>query len=85
MRGFPVDKRRNRILLVVKNKPHERMREDLICVVEEFSSAHADKSKLLHGIQYEIMGTFGVTTRIDAAAAERFAQALRIAKNRRAS
>jgi hypothetical protein len=31
-------------------------------------------------IQYEIMATFGMSTSIDAAAAERFAQALRIIK-----
>jgi hypothetical protein len=56
------------------------MREDLVCLVEEFGSAHADKSKLLHGIRYEIMATFGTSTSIDAAAVERFASALRLAK-----
>jgi hypothetical protein len=60
---------------VAADEPHERMREDLICLVEEFGSAHAEKSKLLHGISYEIMATFGMTTSIDAAAAERFAHA----------
>lgn len=64
-------------------EPHERMREDLICLVEEFGSAHAEKSTLLHGISYEIMATFGMTTSIDAAAAERFAHALRLAKQTR--
>jgi len=62
------------------DEPHERMKEELICLVEEFGSAHAEKSKLLHGITHEILATFGVSTSIDAAAVERFAQALRIAK-----
>src|SRR5438477_7579317 len=56
------------------------MKEELICLVEEFGSAHAEKSKLLHGITHEILATFGVSTSLDAAAVERFAQALRIAK-----
>ena len=60
--------------------PHEKMKEELIDLVEEFGSAHAEKSKLLHGITHEILATFGVSTSIDAAAVERFAQALRIAK-----
>ena len=58
----------------------KKMKEELICLVEEFGSAHAEKSKLLHGITHEILATFGVSTSIDAAAVERFAQALRIAK-----
>jgi hypothetical protein len=48
--------------------------------VEEFGSSHAEKSKLLHGITHEILATFGASTSIDAAAVERFAQALHIAK-----
>jgi hypothetical protein len=58
-------------IAVALDEPHERMREDLICLVEEFGSTHADKSKLLHGIHYEIMATFGLSTSIDAAAVER--------------
>ena len=60
--------------------PHEKMKDELICLVEDFGSAKAEKSKLLHGIHYEMMATFGSTTSLDAAAVERFAQALRIAK-----
>jgi hypothetical protein len=62
------------------DEPHERMKEELIFLVDEFGSAHAEKSKLLHGTSYEIMATFGMSTSIDAAAAERFANALRVAK-----
>jgi hypothetical protein len=36
------------------DESHERMRENLVCLVEEFGSTHAEKSKLL-GIQYECM------------------------------
>src|SRR5213593_2300006 len=58
---------------------YERMEEHLV-LVEEYGSAHAKKSKLLHGIQFEIIATLGMSTSIDAAAAERFAIALRDAK-----
>jgi hypothetical protein len=37
-------------IAVSLDEPHERMREDLVCLVEEFGSTHAEKSKLLfHG------------------------------------
>jgi hypothetical protein len=42
----------------------------------KFGSAHAEKSRLLHGVTLEIMGTFGTSTSIDAAAVEIFRQAL---------
>jgi hypothetical protein len=70
-------------IAIAADEPHERMREDLVCLVEEFGSAHAEKSKLLHGSNYEIMATFGMSTSIGAAAAERFANALRVAKQTR--
>jgi hypothetical protein len=61
-------------IAVALDEPHERMREDLVCLVEEFGSTHAEKSKLLHGLEYEIIATFGISTSIDATAAKRFAQ-----------
>jgi hypothetical protein len=33
-----------------EDEPYERMKEDLIYLVDEFGSAHAEKSKLLHGM-----------------------------------
>lgn len=51
--------------------------------VTEHGSAHAEKSKLLHGIGYEIMASYGVTTSTDAAAVERFREALVEAKQTR--
>ena len=70
-------------IAVELDEPYERLKEQLIDVVEEFGSMHAEKSKLLHGTRYEIMATFGMSTSIDAAAAERFAIALRDAKQTR--
>jgi hypothetical protein len=55
------------------DEPHEKMKAELIELVEAFGSSHAEKSKLLHGMEYEILATFGVSTSIDAAAVERFA------------
>ena len=59
-----------------RDEPHEKMKGDLICLVDEFGAAHAEKSKILHGLQYEMVGTFGASTSIDAAAVQRFATAL---------
>lgn len=44
--------------------------------VREFGSAHAEKSKILHGIALEAMVTFGQSSSIDAAAVETFRLAL---------
>jgi hypothetical protein len=44
--------------------------------VREFGSAHAEKSKILHGIGMEAMVTFGQSSSIDAAAVEAFRLAL---------
>lgn len=41
-----------------------------------FGSAHAEKSKLLHGLGYEVMVTFGQSVSIDASAVETFRDAL---------
>ena len=48
--------------------------------LRRFGSAHAEKSKLLHGLTLEIMGTFGQSSSIDAAAVETFRLALLKAK-----
>lgn len=48
--------------------------------LRKHGSAHSEKSKLLHGLTYEIMGTFGMSMSIDAAAVELFRQALVKAK-----
>jgi hypothetical protein len=43
----------------------------LIDLVREFGGKHAAKSKILHGIEWELMATFGESNGIDAAAVER--------------
>src|SRR6266550_2596394 len=48
-------------IAVAADERPERMRESLADLVEEFGSSHAEKSKLLHGVEYEIITTFGVT------------------------
>jgi hypothetical protein len=70
-------------LAVTADEPHERMREQLIDLAEEFGSRHNEKSKLLLGSAYEIVATFGTTTCIDAAAVDRFAHQLRLHKQNR--
>lgn len=54
----------------------EPMEERLVDLVSKHGSAHAQKSKMLHGLKWEIMGTFGTSTSIDAAAVERLRQEL---------
>jgi hypothetical protein len=60
------------------DEPHEKMKERLIDLVEEFGSADQgksklEKSKLLHGLTHEMVATFGVSTSINTAAVDRFA------------
>jgi hypothetical protein len=55
----------------------------LIEMVRNFGSAHAEKSKLAHGIRFEIMSTYGVSTSVDGAAVERFRLELVKAKQAR--
>lgn len=58
------------------NKKLDELKARAVTLLKDFGSAHAEKSRLLHGIAYEIMGTFGTSTTIDAAAVEVFRQAL---------
>src|ERR1700746_370184 len=67
------------------DEPHERMKEQLIDLAEEFGSAgheksKLEKSKLLHRLTHEMVATFGVSTSINAAAVDRFAHVLRVNK-----
>lgn len=54
----------------------DEMGDNLRTAADKFGSAHAEKSKLLHGIRYEVMVTFGMSSSIDASAVERFRLAL---------
>jgi hypothetical protein len=70
------------------DEPHERMKERLVDLVEEFGSfdhgkSKLEKSKLLHGLTHELVATFGVSTSINAAAVDRLAHALRISRQTR--
>jgi hypothetical protein len=57
--------------------------EKLVAQTRQFGSAHAEKSKLLYGLKFEVMATFGSTNAIDAAAVEEFRLALVKAKQAR--
>src|ERR1700757_1352483 len=64
------------------DEPHEKMKERLVDLVEEFGSfdhgkSKLEKSKLLHGLTHELVATFGVSTSINTAAVDRFADVLR--------
>jgi hypothetical protein len=52
-------------------------------LVRKFGTAHAKKSKLLHGIKWEMMATFGSSTSPDAAAIENLRQHLLTVKKTR--
>lgn len=48
----------------------ERVQKQCVELVTKFGSSHAEKSRLLHGLKWELMGTFGTSTSVDAAALE---------------
>lgn len=59
---------------------HKLRRDELwdlmLAQVRDFGSAHAEKSKILYGLELEVMGTFSSGQAIDAAAVETFRLAL---------
>jgi hypothetical protein len=61
----------------------EKKAAELKALVSDFGSAHAEKSKLLHGVTHELMVTFGSSVSIDGAAVEKFRLALVAAKKAR--
>jgi hypothetical protein len=64
-------------------KPVADLKVELIDLVREFGGAHAEKSKILHGIAWELMATFGQSMQQDAAAIDRLREALKKAKKAR--
>jgi hypothetical protein len=63
--------------------PVKALKLELIELVREFGSVHKEKSKLLHGILWEMMATFGQSTSQNAAAVEDLRRALVKAKKAR--
>lgn len=61
----------------------EKVKQICITLVSSFGSQHAEKSKLVHGLKWEIMGTFGTSTSMDAAAVERLRLHLQESKQTR--
>ena len=55
----------------------------LIELVRAFGGKHAEKSKIVHGIDWELMATFGESHGIDATAVERLRVALKAANKTR--
>jgi hypothetical protein len=47
------------------------LKEPLVDLASKFGSVHGSKSKLLHGLKWEMMLTEGTSTSIDSAAVER--------------
>ena len=52
------------------------LRALLLGQVKEFGDPHAEKSKLLHGLEWEVMASFGTRAVVDGKAVEEFRQAL---------
>ena len=61
----------------------DQLHESLIELVRSFGGKHFEKSKILHGIDWELMATFGQSSGIDSAAVERLRLALKEAKQTR--
>jgi hypothetical protein len=62
--------------VTVAARPVALLKTELIELVRRFGGPHAKSSKLVHGILWEMMGTFGKTMVTDNAAVERFRLAL---------
>ena len=76
----------NAALAAVKNKEGadlDKLHVALIELVRAFGGKHAEKSKILHGIDWELMATFGVSHGIDGAAVERLRLVLKAEKQTR--
>jgi hypothetical protein len=58
----------------------DKLHLELIDLVRTFGGKHAEKSKILHGIEWELMATFGESHGIDATAVERLRLLLKDAK-----
>jgi hypothetical protein len=61
----------------------DKLHVSLIDLVRSFGGKHAEKSKILHGIEWELMATFGQSAGIDSTAVERLRLALKKAKQTR--
>ncbi|HMF28876.1 MAG TPA: hypothetical protein VKE42_08895, partial [Candidatus Cybelea sp.] len=57
-----------------------RLESEIVKMVDSHGSVHAEKSKLLRGVDLEVMVTYGTYTTIDNAAVERFRLYLEKAK-----
>jgi hypothetical protein len=57
----------------------DKLHVALIDLVREFGGKHAEKSKILHGIEWELMATFSESHGTDATAVERLRLALKAA------
>jgi hypothetical protein len=69
-------------LAKVRNKEGaelDKLHGTLIDLVRSFGGKHAEKSQILHGIDWELMATFGKSAGIDSAAVERLRLALKAA------
>jgi hypothetical protein len=65
------------------NKPIGPLKEQILALIEKFGSVHAEKSKILRGLIWEAMGTWGQSQSLDHAAVETFRLALVKAKQSR--
>lgn len=65
-----------------KQQPLEELKAELIELVRKFGgpAPKADKSKLVHGLDWELFATFGTTYSQDSAAIEKFRLGLKKAK-----
>ena len=61
------------------DEPHEKFKERLILLTEEYGQPHATKSRLLAGASSELVATFGTVRSIDGVAVEAFRVALKAA------
>lgn len=69
--------------LAEKREALDKLHATLIDLTRSFGDKHHEKSKILRGIQYELMATFGQSAGIDGTAVERLRLALKEANQTR--
>ena len=72
-----------RAAVPIAAKPVSDLKAELIDLVRSCGGTHAEKSKILHGIAWELMATFGQGMTQDSAAIDRLRLALKKAKKAR--
>lgn len=72
-----------KLQVTLAGEPVDKLEKELIELARNWGSSHAQKSRILHGILWEMMATFGQSLQLDTAAVERLRVGLKKADQSR--